>query len=170
MLIKIKKEKVESDKGKHDERVQICKDIIREENRGATHFISSVELGATIYTTSKVVIAETKSQFSMKAGVRASSLSALDIAFKEDNLSLAANYDSRISATIDPRVKLEGARTVVSEECERLIGYEVSPVWLLVSEPDWRNAMKEALLLYVKEELAASPSVIASGNYLRFLE
>ena len=102
-----------------------------------------------------------------KIGLRALSLSELDIAFKEENLPHAANYDSRISATNHPMVKLEWAKTVVSKECERLIGYEVSPAWLLVSEPDWPNSIKEALLLYVKEELAASPSVIESGNYLR---
>ena len=165
-LIKIRKEKTKSDVEKHAGRVNICKDIIREENRGATHFISSVDLGAKICITSKVVITETKSTFSVKAGVRALS----HLAFKEENISAAAKYQSRISATIDPRVKMEGARTVVSEECERLIGYEVSPVWLLVSESDWRSAMKEALPLYVKEQLASLPSVIASGNYLCFLE
>ena len=110
------------------------------------------------------MIAETKSKFSVKAGLQASSFAAIGIAFKEENLSLAANYDSRVSATIDPRVKLEGARMVVSAECERLIGYDVSPAWLLISDSDWRNAMKEDLLLRVKEELAASPAVTAASN------
>ncbi|XP_062506133.1 uncharacterized protein LOC134182717 isoform X2 [Corticium candelabrum] len=144
--------------------IAICKSIIRDENRGATHFISSVELGAKIYRTKKVTISHATAKFLMKAGLQASNAAGLDVAFKDEHLALASNYESRMFATVDPRVKMDGAKTVVSAEHERVIAYDVRPVWVLVSDPDWQRAMKEASLQYVKEELDHSRPVIASGG------
>ena len=174
-LIKIRQEEENSyliqfpAKKRHKLMVSICKGIIRDENRGATHFISSVELGAKIYRTKKVTISHATAKFLMKAGLQASNAAGLDVAFKDEHLALASNYESRIFATVDPRVKMDGTKTVVSAEHERVIGYDVRPVWVLVSDPDWQRAMKEASLQYVKEELDHSPPVIASGNYFNTL-
>ena len=153
-----------SAKKRHKLMIAICKSIIRDENRGATHFISSVELGAKIYRTKKVTISHATAKFLMKAGLQASNAAGLDVAFKDEHLALASNYESRMFATVDPRVKMDGAKTVVSAEHERVIAYDVRPVWVLVSDPDWQRAMKEASLQYVKEELDHSRPVIASGK------
>ena len=90
----------------------ICKGIL-EDNRGATHFISSVDLGAKVYLS--------------KPGM---------------------------PATVHHGVVWKKTRTVVKPEQETVIGCEVSPVWLLVSDKDWRQAMKKACLEYVKEHTA----------------
>ena len=156
-------------KKRHKLMVSICKRIIRDENRGATHFISSVELGAKIYRTKKVTSSHATAKSSMKAGLQISNAAELDVAFKDNHLALAANYESRMFATVDPRVKMDGVKTVVSAEHERVIGYDVRPVWVLVSDPDWQRAMKEASLQYVNEELHHSRPVIASGNYFNTL-
>ena len=175
-LIKIKNEEKTSttmaqcgDEERHNKMVEICKGLIRDENRGATHFISSVELGAKIYRSKNVVVCQTASRLSTNATVAGMSSALLDVAFKDEDMALAAKYDSRMFATVDPMVKMNGAKTVVKADYERVIGYDVSPVWTLVSDPEWRRAMKDASLLYVKEEMAASRPVIAAGNH-KFLQ
>ena len=175
-LINNKKEEITStttaqceDEERRNKMVEICKGLIRDENRGATHFISSVELGAKMYRTKNVVVCQTASKLSTNATVAGLSSPLLDVAFEEEDMNLAAKYDSRLFVTVDPMVKLKGARTVVKADYERVIGYDVSPVWTLVSDPEWRKAMKVASQLYVKEEMAASRPVIAAGNH-KFLQ
>ena len=175
-LINIKKEEITSttmaqckDEDRRNKMVEICKGLISDENRGATHFISSVELGAKMYRTKNVVVCQTASKLSTNATLAGLNSASLDVAFTEKNMTLAGKYDSRLFVTVDPMVKLNGARTVVKADYERVIGYDVSPVWTLVSDPEWREAMKDASLLYVNEKMAESRPVIAAGNH-KFLQ
>ncbi len=118
-----------------------------------------------MYRTKNVVVCQTASSLSTNATLAGLSSALLDVSFKNEDMALAAKYDSRMFATVDPMVKMNGAKTVVKADYERVIGYDVSPVWTLVSDPEWRRAMKDAFLLYVKEEMAASRPVIAAGSH-----
>lgn len=67
-LDEIIKEKEKEEDLQCEDKVEVCKSILRHENRGATHFISSIDLGAKVYRTKKVVVSQTASKLSVIAG------------------------------------------------------------------------------------------------------
>ena len=138
--------------GTEKERIEICRGLLKEENRGATHYISSIELGAKIYHT-------------RKTGVELSSWTEANVNFSASHLDAASRYENHITANVHPEMEMKGSRTVVKPEQENVIGYEVRPVWLLVSDMEWQLPMKLACKLFVDEQVAMGLPIITSGTY-----
>lgn len=143
------------------EMIRICKKIIGEDNRGATHFISSVDLGAKIFYTQKKKASETTAKGKAEIGGKAGASAGTPYTDQSQSRDTVTGVN-RIS---HPEVKWDKTKTVVKPEHEMVISQEVSPVWLLVSDKDWRQAMKEACSQYINENAARRPfPVISTGK------
>ena len=146
------------------ERIEICRSIIAEENRGGTHFISAIDLGAKVFYTETVSEKKTSSKVSATAGInavagRASAKASLT------NQSVVRSFESGMTANIDPGVDMKTIKTVVTPRQEKVIGCDVSPVWLLVRDKNWRQAMKRACWEYVQDHTSKlSIPVISTGE------
>jgi hypothetical protein len=146
------------------EMIDICKSILGEENRGATHFISSIYLGAKVYYAETSLETTDESKISAQGGVKSTVLGGrAKLSLTEQ--SARSRYTQGTTATIHPAVELKAIKTVVRPEHEMVIGCEVSPIWLLVTDKVWREAMKTACSDYVRHHAATHPfPVIASGE------
>ena len=137
-----------------DEMIEICKSILEDDNRGATHFISSVDLGAKVFYTETVREKRNLSKVSVKGGLEIAVQAGASAGMSHTDQSGSRSIRSGTTATIHPDVEMKTIKTVVKPEQEMVIGCEVSPVWLLVTNKDWRKAMKIACWEYVKEHTA----------------
>ena len=147
-----------------EEMIEICKSIIKEENRGVTHFVSSIDLGAKVFYTETVSEKKTSSKFSVTAGIESVDGGA-SAGVSLYNQSIGRSVKSGTTATIHPKVELKTMKTDVTPNQEKVIGCEVSPVWLLVQDKDWRQAMKHACWAYVYESASRSPfPLISTGE------
>jgi hypothetical protein len=154
------------------EMVDICMDILKNENRGATHFVSSIDLGAKVFYTETSRQTKSSSKVSVKAGIDYADSGASGHV-SSSGQSVIRSLTSGTTATIHPEVNMQTIKTIVTPQQEKMIGCEVSPVWLLVQDRDWRQAMKHACWVYVKEHIWKSsfpmiskggPFNIASGH------
>jgi hypothetical protein len=149
-----------------EEMIEACMAIIKDENRGATHFVSSIDLGAKVFYTETVTEKKSFAKASAKVGVDSTeSDGGASLGTSASNESTSRSLRSGTTATIHPRVTMQTIKTVVTQDQERVIGYEVSPVWLLVQDKDWRQAMKHACWHYVYDRTSKSPfPVISKGE------
>ena len=149
--------------------IEICKSIIREENRGATHFISSIDLGAKVFYNETVSQKGQRSTVSANAGLDIASQAGGSAEMSRTDQSTGRSLRSDTTATIHPAVVWKKTQTAIEPEQEMVIGCEVSPVWLLVTNKDWRQAMKHACTQYVREHMHTAEHsfpVIATGETL----
>jgi hypothetical protein len=149
-----------------EEMVEICKDILKNENRGATHFVSSIDLGAKVFYTETSRQTKSSSKVSVKAGIDyADSGASGGVSFSDQ--SATRSLRSGTTATIHPEVNMQTIKTIVTPQQEKMIGCEVSPVWLLVQDRDWRQAMKHACWEYVYDHTSRSPFPVISRGEIR---
>jgi hypothetical protein len=151
--------------GTERERIEICCGILKDENRGATHYISSIKLGAKVYQTRKIGVKQTPDDDSVRELPEGANV----ITFSAAHLNAASRYENYITANVHPRIELKGAKTTVKPEHENVIGYEVRPVWLLISDMKWQVPMKLACKLFVDEQVAIGLPIVVSGMFIIIL-
>jgi phage-related tail fiber protein len=145
--------------------IDICKRILGDENRGATHFVSSIDLGAKLYYKETVNEKEKSSKVSANAGLEAGSLVGADAGISRIKQAIRKAVRNDMIALIHHEVEMNDVKTAVLPEREMVIGCKVSPVWLLVTDRSWRQAMKAACAQYVKEHTTEySHPTVASGE------
>jgi hypothetical protein len=154
--------------------IDICKRILGDENRGATHFVSSIDLGAKLYYKETVSEKEQTSKVSANAALGGDNLVQADAGISRSKEATRKVLRSDTVALIHHAVDMNETKTEVSHDREMVIACKISPVWLLVREKTWRQAMKTACEKYVKENnteyndatvAAGGPFLISCGKY-----
>jgi hypothetical protein len=157
-------------------RVEVCKRCITDPRiGGATHFISSLDLGAKVFRITTSSTHSENKNFGLKANVRSDgpgsesvpesdgmdqddALLSLGVGFNENSMKRASVSGSNYQAIIHPEVQLNEMHTKIEKDQERTIGFELSPVALLLRDSLWREPMKVACKQYIAERVARQPA------------
>ena len=161
-------------------RVEVCKRCIMDPRiGGATHFISSLDLGAKVFqiTTSSIQTERKNMDFKAKVGTDTNgslpesegkdqddALFSLGVGFNENSMKKASVSGSNYQAIIHPDVQLNEMHTKIEKDQERTIGFELSPVALLLQDSLWREPMKLACKQYIAEKVARQPARVGQGR------
>lgn len=136
------------------ERDRICRHVIRHRNHGATHYIASVDLGGKIYQVKSECKEERKESvdgsisgsggtMTLKAGT--------SVEFSEETKNMAKQSKGQMYFIVDKAVELKGYETSIKAEQEKTIAFQIKPVWDLIKDRAWREAVKKACKQYVEE-------------------
>lgn len=160
-------------------RIEVCKSCIQDPRiGGATHFISSLDLGAKIFEISTASSQTQRKKLNLKAKIGAGStglptenegedqddaLFSLGVGFNESSMKKASVSGSNYQAIIHPEVQLNEMHTKIEPDQEQTIGFELSPTALLLGDPLWREPMKLACKQYIAEKVAKQPARVGQG-------
>ena len=105
-----------------DKMIEICKSIIREENRGATHLISSIDVGAKVFYNETVSQKGQRSTVSANARLDIASQAGGSAEMSRTYQSTGRSLRSDTTAITHPAVVWKKTQTVVEPEQEMVIG------------------------------------------------
>ena len=148
------------------DRESICRNVVRNENQGVTHYISEVDLGAMVYEVKveQDVRENNTRRGSVDIGGVANGIAAeIEIGFSSESMQMASQAEHKINFVIDKDVELKGEHTSILPEQEKMISYKVTPIWHLIDDPDWRQSVKKACQDYVDD---CNPIAVDSGSFL----
>lgn len=149
-------------------RVEISRQVLEEQNRGATHFVFSVDLGAKVFRVKRKTVRKKDQSVSTSASASGGSASVqgqMKVQFTDDTMELASSNSRRIHAVIHPAVSLNRMKTVIEPEQEKVISFEISPISELIRDEWWREAVAEASKQYAEETMCKDPALIGTGMY-----
>jgi hypothetical protein len=150
-----------------DKRTQISLDVLVNKNRGATHFVSSVDLGAKIFQikskTTKTVTKTTSASASADGG-STSVAGDLKLQFNDTYLDMASSNVKNIHAVVDPAVRLKQMKTMIFPQHERVIALEISPISQIIRNKFWRESVIEACKQYAEDSILKVPAMIGTGG------
>lgn len=134
------------------ERDKMCKDVVGIANRGVTHYVSSVDLGAVEYTVT------TENERKRKNGKRGQVIDGCSVV--EENISASAsmqkmevprNLNGQTNLAIEDDGDVTDGRIHLATSQGNMIACDVSPVWLLVDDAFWQKSVRKACQEYIDE-------------------
>lgn len=138
------------------DRLMIARDVVARKNRGVTHYISSVKLGAKVYETKSSQMWAENEELDLDAdlSVTAPEASAsLELTCKQKFAALAMSGSQSLTVIIHQdllrKVELNEPFTVEPMH-EKTIAYEISPIWELVRDVKWQEDVKIACRDYLQ--------------------
>lgn len=152
------------DKIPDEERDMICQDVIRNKNCGVTHYISSVDLGATVYEikTEHEERRKGKTDAALSADGGAYGVNVnCSVDFSKECMERSKISEKGVYFVIHENVELKSERTLISPDQEKTISYSVKPIWDLVEDPAWRRSVQMVCKQYLDEH---TPISVGSGT------
>ena len=137
-----------------EERDKICKHVVRNRNHGATHYIASVDLGAKVYQVNaecEEVNEERRDGYASWGGGVSTLKGMVSVDFSEETKTMAKQCRGQTYFVVDKTVRLKGHETNIKTEQEKTIAYQMKPIWDLIKDKAWCEAVKKACKEYVEE-------------------
>ena len=150
-------------------RYKICVDVIRTKNSGATHFISSVELGAKYYqiTTEDEERDATDNGIDVGAEIDgAVGGGKFAFATRDQLLELQKNTNRRVYRIGDVYADPQE----MSKEREKTIDYSIKPIWSLIKDDDWQESVKKACLEYLPTHVPVGRGASITARIVHFTQ
>ncbi len=142
-LNKIAKDKKVMEDGSLIEKIEVCRQLLMSPRVDkATHFVSSVHLGAKIVSYSIKQTGKTTNETDVNSKVK--------VAAAESSVDWKKKSDSTFTDTVrgkfeirDTSVQMKGGDTEISRDQEKVIGVKFSPISNLVGDM-WKDALEMA--------------------------
>jgi hypothetical protein len=150
-----------------EKRVEISLDVLVNRNRGATHFVSSVDLGAKLFKTKTKTTKTTSNTSNTTASASGGTPLAQvqsKLHFSDSSLETSGSSSKNFHAIIHPSVQLKQMKTVIPPQHERVINLEISPISQTIRNRFWRESVAEACKQYAEDNMLKVPAMVSTGG------
>ncbi|XP_065828340.1 uncharacterized protein [Oscarella lobularis] len=143
---------------------KIAKNVIEDDCQGFTHFVAAIHMGARIFEKKTTHLVEDTANIDMGFTATAAKLLSVDVGFHKDDTDKAGSTTTEVIRMHHPKLKMKDHETVVSEEQECLISYEVLPISCLVQNPTWRKAFNRASEKFIDNEMRQKHTALLDSD------